>query len=86
MTSSNENLSPQEYYTLHQKAFRCAFDFLNSHFPPGEDPEWWEGATKDLEIASISQKENTLAVELLTGVWFYLEKEMKRRKELETDH
>ena len=26
-------MTPEEYAKVHQKAFRCAFDFLNQHFP-----------------------------------------------------
>lgn len=75
-------LGPEEYGRLHQKAFREAFDFLNSHFPPGEDPAWWEQAATDFQMASMAQGENYLVNGLLIGVYDYLEHEWKlRRKE-----
>jgi len=72
-------MSPEEYARMHQKAFRCAFDFLNQHFPPGHDPEWWDQAAKDVSAASISAGENTLVIELLDGVYTYLGKEYQER-------
>ena len=73
-------MSPEEYAVMHQKAFRTAFDFLNSHFPPGTEPDWWDQAAKDVSAASISAGENTLVIELLNGVYEYLNKEWKARK------
>jgi len=79
-------MTPEEYYATHQKAFRTAFDFLTSHFPPGTDSEWWEGTAKDAQIVANNQKE-TLTWGLLAGVLNYLEYESKRRMEQgETDH
>lgn len=84
MTRSEENIrdgpqSPADYAKLHQKAFRTAFDFLASHFPPGTDPEWWEQTAIDASAASESQLDDPLAVKLLIGVYDYLEIEYKRR-------
>lgn len=84
MTRSEENIrdgpkTPAEYAILHQKAFRTAFDFLASHFPPGTDPEWWEKTAAEASAASESQLDDPLAVKLLIGVYDYLEIEYKRR-------
>lgn len=73
-------MSPEEYLKQHQKAFRTAFDFLTSHFPPGMDPEWWEQAARDVSAASIEAGENKLVIGLLIGVYDYLEDEYKRRR------
>lgn len=80
--------TPQAYAERHKKAFREAFDFLNAHFPPMHDADWWEGTTKDAEIASIRCEENKLAVCLLAAVWDYLDHESKLRREdnAETDN
>ena len=72
--------SPEEYARMHQKAFRCAFDFLNSHFPPGEDDEWWHAAAHDAAMASASQGENELVIGLIAGVYEYLNSEYKLRR------
>lgn len=72
-------MTPEEYAKMHQKAFRCAFDYLNKHFPPGQDSEWWEQAVKDLSAFSIAAGENRLAVELLSGVYDYLESVWKEK-------
>ena len=79
---SNENriMSPEEYVHLHQKAFRCAFDFLNNHFPPGETDEWWIKAAQDCSAASLAFGETTIVNELLVAVMNYLGKEYERRK------
>ena len=78
-------MTPEEYAKMHQKAFRCAFDYLNQHFPQGKEPEWWEQAAKDLSAFSISAGENRLVIELLSGVYDYLEYIWKERKNGETD-
>ena len=75
----SEQMSPEEYARMHQKAFRCAFDYLNQHFPPGEGTEWWEQACKDLSQFGIAAGENRLAIELLTGVYDYIEYVWKER-------
>jgi len=77
------SLTPEQYYAEHQKAFRCAFDFLNKHFPPG-DLAWWEQASNDLKNAADGQ--NQLAHFLLIGVYDYLNEEWKRRNLGETEN
>jgi len=69
-------MTAEEYYAAHQHAFRKAFDFLNTHFPPG-DSKWWESAADDL--AKVYNGESQLTIFLLMGVWDYLNEEWKRR-------
>ena len=73
-------MTPEEYAKMHQKAFRTAFDYLNSHFPPETDPEWWKQSAQELSQASVAAGENDLVIELLNAVYTYLGKEYKRRK------
>ena len=79
--SADQILNPEAYARRHKEAFRCAFDFLNAHFPPENTPEWWQQAVQDITDASVSQGENKLAVELLTGVFNYLDDERRIRRE-----
>jgi len=81
-TAGSTLLSPEEVAKVHQKAFRCAFDYLNAHYPPEDSPEWWEKAAKELTEASVSQGEGDLAVQLLAGVYAYIDNERERRKQL----
>ena len=73
-------MTPEQYALMHQKSFRCAFDYLNAHFPPGNDPAWWEQAAKELSAASVEAGENELVIELLNAVYTYLGFEYDRRK------
>ena len=81
-------MSPEDYLKQHQKAFRTAFNFLTSHFPPGMDPEWWEKAARELSAASVEDGEDKLVIGLLIGVYEYLGEEYKLRREQngKTDH
>ena len=72
-------MTPEEYAKLHQVSFRKAFDFLNSHFPPGEGMDWWKQAGEDIVKVS-TEGENKLLDGLLVGVFDYLELEWKRRR------
>lgn len=72
-------MTPEEYATLHKKAFRCAFDFLNEHFPPSDDSEWWLKTAKDCSAASYAFGEEPVIIWLLDGVMNYLNEEYKRR-------
>lgn len=74
-------MTPEEYVKQHKEAFRCAFDFLNTHFPPGEVPAWWDQTAKDCSNASVSAGESEIVLELLNGVMNYLGTEYKRRTE-----
>ena len=72
-------MTSEEYYAKHQAAFRCAFNYLNEHFPPGQDPEWWTKAADDIKSADNKANGNQLATFLLMGVLDYLNEEYKRR-------
>ena len=72
-------MSSEEYYAMHQRAFRCAFDYLNAHFPPGQDPDWWTKASDDIRNSADEHEGNQLAMFLLIGVLDYLNEEYKRR-------
>lgn len=83
MTSSEENArgSPEDDARLHRESFRCAFDFLNAHFPPGQGEDWWVQTVKDAVKAISSVNGNRkLAEELVMGVYSYLEDDLERRK------
>ena len=73
-------MTPEEYARIHQKAFRCAFDFLNEHFPPGDTDEWWKQAAVDCSAASVAFGETPIVMELLTAIMNYLGDEYKRRQ------
>lgn len=83
MTSSenNEIWKPQEYAAYHRMVFRVAFDFLNAHFPPQYDPEWWKQVAIDTSAASDKVKGGTLINGILLAISDYLEEEWKKRKE-----
>lgn len=74
-------MSNEEIVRMHQKAFRCAYDYLQQHYPPGNTPEWWGEAAKDLSDFGIAAGETHLAVELLLGVFNYLESVWKERRD-----
>lgn len=78
---TDDILTPQEYATMHQHAFRAAFDFLNAHFPPGEGSDWWLQVANDASAASLLQGENKLVIELIIAVTNYIEYEWKRRQD-----
>ena len=73
-------MTPEEYARMHQISFRKAFDFLNSHFPPGNGMDWWKQAGEDIVKVSADGGDNRLLTGLLTGVFDYLELEWKRRR------
>ena len=73
-------MTPEEYAKIHQKAFRCAFDFLNAHFPPGDTDEWWLKTAQDCSAASIAFGETPIVNELLVAVMEYLGKEYHERR------
>lgn len=74
-------MTPDQYAEMHRKAFRYAFDYLNSHFPPETDDAWWENAAKELSDTSVAAGENDLVLELLNAVFTYIGKEYERRKQ-----
>ena len=73
-------MTPEEYAKMHKTAFRIAFDFLNTHFPPGDTDEWWVQSAKDFADASISGGENRLVMELLNAVCTYIGDEYQKRR------
>lgn len=73
-------MTPEEYAKMHQKAFRTAFDYLNTHFPPGTDDAWWDQAAKELSAASVKAGEGKLVIELLDAVYEYIAYEYHRRE------
>ena len=72
-------MTPEEYAKAHKEAFRVAFNFLNTHFPPGDTQEWWDQTAKDCSAASLVAGESEIVLELLNGVMNYLGTEYKRR-------
>ena len=74
------NPTPGTYVAIHKQAFRIAFDFLNEHFPPDHDPNWWEKTMSDVSLIGNMYGENRLAVHLMTGIVEYLSEEDERRK------
>ena len=72
-------LEPEEYISRHKKAFRTAFDYLNAHFPPVVNDEYWIQGAQDAGQAS--DPENPLLEELLCAIYAYLEKEYKIRRD-----
>ena len=83
MTSEQKRdspMTPQEFYAIHQRSFRTAFDFLNAHFPPENDPQWWKKLCEDIQEASAKDASYKLTVCLLQGVFDYLDYEQERRK------
>ena len=73
-------MSPEEYAKSHQKAFRAAFDFLNTHFPPGPDLAWWDQVAKECSAISAKHNDDHLTIYLLVGVMHYIEDEYKERR------
>ena len=74
-------LTPQEYADRHKRAFREAFNFLNAHFPPHEETEWWDRAAKDLQDMDIEDQHNPLLIELICAVYNYIGQEAKMKEE-----
>ena len=83
MTSSENNdiWKPGEYAAYHKMVFRAMFDFLNTHFPPQDDLEWWKKLSEDLSTASEQAKGGPLVNGMLLAISDYLEEEWKKRKE-----
>ena len=73
-------MTPEEYAKLHQKAFRCAFDFLNEHFPPQDDEAWWLKTAQECSAASVAFGETPIVLELLTAIMNYLGIEYQKRR------
>lgn len=82
MTGSENNQiwKPEEYAAYHKMVFRIIFDFLNTHFPPQLDLEWWEKLSADLAAASDKAKGGKLVDGMLVTIADYLEEEWRKRK------
>lgn len=74
------NPSPETYAEIHKQAFRIAFDFLNAHFPPENNDEWWKKTADDATLIGNMYGANRAAICLMTGVFEYLSEENERRK------
>lgn len=83
MTSSEQNViwKPEEYATYHKIVFRTMFDFLNAHFPPHDDPEWWKKLSEDTCSTSDQTKGGPLVNGILLAISDYLEGEWKKRRD-----
>ena len=78
-------MTPEEYVKSHQKAFRVAFDFLNTHFPPENDASWWEQVAVDASQATVMAGETPLVIQLMIGVINYLDDERRKRYDAADD-
>ena len=78
--ASDGILKPEEYAAYHKLVFRTAFDFLNNHFPPQDDMEWWIQVAKDSSEASCSIGGGKLVDGMLTAIGDYLDEEYKKRR------
>ena len=73
-------LSASEYVTRHKQAFRTAFDYLNAHFPPEENEDWWMHAADQAALAIRNSDGNKLVENLVFAVFDYVEDECKKRR------
>ena len=71
---------PEEYLTYHKMVFREMFNFLNSHFPPELDPEWWKKLAEDTDNTSEKVKGGKLVNGMLLAICDYLEEEYRKRR------
>ena len=62
----------QQFKALHQGAFRIAFDFLMSCFPPKWDQEYWDAELAKYENLTVSNQANRLVFPLVDAVHAYL--------------
>lgn len=63
----------------HKKAFRVAFDLLKELYPPKNEAEYWEFASKRITLLDNENKDNPLCRCLLLGMYEYLEREIKKQ-------
>ena len=82
MTRSDDNdiWQPEEYLAYHKLVFREMFNFLNTHFPPQEDPEWWKQLAIDTDQSGDKVKGGPLVNGMLLAICDYLEEEYKKRR------
>ena len=74
-------MTAEEYLAYHKHVFRVAFDFLNSHFPPGDDLDWWKQYAEEIAQASCKATGGTLANGMLAAISEYLEEIYKQRRD-----
>lgn len=79
--TDNDIWKPEEYAAYHKMVFRIAFDFLNDHFPPQDDPKWWEQFSIDTSAASSKSKGGPLVDGILLAIGNYLEQENIKRRD-----
>lgn len=79
-SEDNEIWKPEEYLAYHKLVFREMFNFLNTHFPPQEDPEWWKQFSADTDQISEKVKGGPLVNGILLAIGDYLEEEYKKRR------
>ena len=63
---------------MHRAAFRAAYDFLNTHYPPEDTEQYWLQTCADVGIVSAEHITNELCQELLTAVLLYLSNKVKK--------
>lgn len=63
-----------------KKAFRVAFEFLESHMPPRNTEEYWTRTCADIGRIADENHDNQLCQELLIAVITYLESEVGELK------
>lgn len=78
--ASDDVWKPEEYLTYHKLVFRETFDFLNAHFPPQNDPQWWLQFAKDTSATSEKLKGGRLLDGILLAIGNYLDEEYKKRR------
>ena len=78
-------MKPEEFAAYHKLIFRVVFDFLNEHFPPGNDPEWWEQLSKDVSITGTKYGGGQLLIGMLVAVMEHLEEIYKERRKTDAE-
>jgi hypothetical protein len=73
-------MKPEEFASYHKLVFRVAYDFLNAHFPPGNDPEWWEQLSKDVAHTGTEYGGGELLIGMLVAIMDYLDAIYKERR------
>lgn len=73
-------VKPEEFAAYHKHIFRVCFDFLNAHFPPGNDPEWWEQLGRDVAHTGTEHGGGALLIGMLVAIMEYLDAIYKERR------
>lgn len=72
---------PVDYVTAHKHAFRVAFDTLKELYPPKDDADYWQFASRRMAVKQHENKNNPLCTELLMAVYAYMEKLIQKERE-----